>query len=109
MTLSITKKSMFSGWTGAIILMVLYFSTEIGFVKVGANLGAFLYVTFHFIIMPLLSIFVIAITLRRIYYAGTMKKKFLLLSSLIIPALIIFIAVTGDTTLPRLLNVDFNR
>jgi len=102
-------KSLFNGWKGAFLLLVLYLLSEIGFVKLGGNTGAFLYVTFHFIIMPLLSICVITLTLRRIYCAATMKEKFVLLGSIVIPALIIFIAVTGDTTLPKMLQVDFNQ
>lgn len=102
-------KSLFNGWKGSFLLLALYLISEIGLVKLGDNSGAFLYVTFHFIIMPLLSIFVIILTILKIYYGKGMKRKLLLAGSIIIPALIVFIAVTGDTTLPKLLNVDFNR
>jgi hypothetical protein len=102
-------KKYFNGWKGAFLLLVLYLFSEIGFVKLGGDTGAFLYVTIHFILMPLLSILLIIFTIRRIYYASGVKKKLLLAGSVIIPAFIVFIAVTGDTTLPKLLNIDFNR
>lgn len=97
------------GWSGSLVLLFLYFFAEIGFVKLGGDSGSFLYVTSHFIFMPLISIIVIILTLRRIYLAGTVKQIFLLLLSLVIPSVIIFVAVTGNATLPKMLQVDFNR
>lgn len=104
-----TKKRLFNGKYSSVFLLSLYIFLEIIFAKIGGNTAAFLYVTFHFIIMPLIAILVLILTTRQISRANTITAKLLLLSSLAIPMMVLYIAVTGDTTLPKILNVDFNR
>ena len=52
-------KYTFSGWTGALILLIIYLASEFGTVALGGDFGAFMYVTLHFIVNPLLSVLVI--------------------------------------------------
>lgn len=106
-----TQKSWtyFAGWRGSFSLLILYFVLEFGTYKIGGDWGAFLYVTFHFILMPLLSMCLLIITLLYVVKASGISKKILIFSSIAIPIYIIIIAFTGNTIMVDLLNIDFNK
>jgi hypothetical protein len=71
---------------------------------IGGDAGGFLFVTLHFVLMPLLSLaLLVLITFRAVRSAGMMKKA-AMLSSAIVPCLILWAAITGDLTLIRLLG-----
>ncbi len=87
-------KYTFSGWTGALILLIIYLASEFGTVALGGDFGGFLYVTMHFIVNPLLGVLVIVLTMMKmpkftkpldVIYQGI---------PVVIPALIIYIAIS---------------
>ena len=70
----------------------------------GGDWGAFFYVTFHFIVLPILSLGVILVTLAvTLRQKVTIWKRVAILGSLLIPVVIIGLAVSGDLGLARLL------
>jgi len=92
------------GWKGSVLLLLVYVILEVGTGLLGGDWGAFLYVTFHFVVMPILSLGVIlvtiAVTLRQ---EATMWKRVAVLASVIIPAAIIGLAASGEPGLSRFL------
>ena len=92
------------GWRGSILLLVVYVIVEVGTGLLGGDWGAFLYVTFHFVVMPTLSLGVIllttAVTVRQ---QATVWKRVAVLASVIIPAAIIGLATSGEPGLSRFL------
>lgn len=97
------------GWYGSLILLFAYLASEVGYGRLGGDLGGFLYVTFHFIIMPLGSICIIILTFIRIYRKGTLINRLLTLFSIVVPITIIYIAVTGSLITVHVFNIDFNK
>jgi len=97
------------GWKGSLILIVVYISSEFGFPKLGGDWSAFLYVTFHFVLLPVLSLFIIVMTTVAVIQAHGQTEKAILFSSLIVPIFIIVVAVTGTTYFAKLLDVNFNK
>ena len=96
-------------WKGALALLVLYVALEFSTLKIGSDWGVFLYVTLHFVIMPLLSICVIVLTIIAAYHVNSISRKLILCSSIMVPGTILFIAFTGSTMMIKILGVDFNR
>ena len=106
------RSSMFvslGGWRGAGLLLAMFLLLEIGLPKIGGDSAAFLYVTFHFIVAPLLSICLLVATGLKAYRTKDLTARLLTLSSLIVPGLLLYNAFTGSTWLPELLGVDFNK
>jgi len=86
----------FGGWRGSILLLAAYVILEVGSGLLGGDWGALLYVTFHFIVMPILSLglmlLTVTLTLRQ---SASVWNRLAALGSLIIPAAIIGLAVSG--------------
>jgi hypothetical protein len=99
----------FTGWKGSIILLLVYVASEFGFPKLGGDWSAFLYVTFHFVLLPILSLLVVVVTTVGIIKANGKKERAILFSSLLVPIFIIVVAVTGTTYFAKILDVDFNK
>lgn len=97
------------GWKASLILGVAYVLAEFATYKAGGDLGAFLYVTMHFVLMPLASMFVIGATAVRVLSMETMLQKLVGCGAIIVPATIIFLAFTGNTITMDLFGIDFNR
>jgi phosphoglycerol transferase MdoB-like AlkP superfamily enzyme len=97
------------GWYGSLILLFAYLASEVGYGRLGGDWGGFLYVTFHFIIMPLGSICIIILTFIRICRKGTLINRLLTIFSIVIPLTIILIAVTGSLITVHVFNIDFNK
>jgi hypothetical protein len=93
-----------SGWRGSILLLVMYVLAEWGCHLLGGDTGALLYVTSHFIVMPLAALCVGVLSIIRVARMPGFKRKVLELSSLSIPAAIILIAVSGHPGLSRYLG-----
>ena len=96
------------GWFGAAILIVVFLLSEFIPVWIGGDLGGFLYVTFHFILVPLLSICVVVLTVIKTFQIKAVGKKLGTFLSAVVPIAILYLAVTGSAWLPRLLNIHFN-
>lgn len=92
---ALNKMAGLSGWQLSGLLLVLYVTSEWGTYFIGGNHGAYLYVTTHFVVMPLLSVLTIVLTTVRTFHTPTTQNKVLLFSSLVIPCAIILIAITG--------------
>lgn len=90
-----------SGWWRSILLLVVYVLAEWGCYRIGGDTGAFLYVTSHFIVMPLAALCFGVLTIIRVARTGGFKRRALELSSLSIPAAIILIAFSGHPGLSR--------
>lgn len=99
----------FGGWTGSFILLMVLLLTEIGSYIIGGDWGAFLFVTFHFILIPLFSMFVLCITGIKVYKMQKQLSRIGTFLSVIIPLSILYIAITGSTLLIKLSNINFNR
>jgi hypothetical protein len=94
----------FGGWRGSLILLVVFIITEIVTYKIGGDTGPFAYVTLHFIVMPLCSVYLIVLTLISIFRCKQRKAIIILSASLIIPIAILYYGITGDILLPKLLQ-----
>ena len=99
----------FTGWKGSLILLAAYMASEFGFPKIGGDWSAFLYVTFHFVLLPILSLLVIGMTTVAIIKANGKSDRAILFSSLLVPIFIIIVAATGTTYFAKMLDVDFNK
>ena len=92
----------FGGWPVSILLLILYVASEWGSrYLIGGDSGAFLYVTSHFIVMPLLSIVIIVLTTIRVVRTPGTSQRILVFSSIAIPCAILLIAVSGSPGLSR--------
>ena len=89
------------GWPASIALAILYGVTEWLCCLIGGDLGSFMVVTLHFIVMPVMSIALIVVTVVLSFRERGWFRRFILLSSLLLPSLIILIAVSGEPGLLR--------
>ncbi len=99
----------FGGWSGSVILVIALLLPEIGSYIIGGDWGSFLFVTFHFILIPLFSIFVLCITIIKVYKMQKHLSRIVAFLSVIIPLSILYIVITGSTVLMEFLNINFNR
>lgn len=97
----------FGGWRGSIILLIVFIVSEIVTFKAGGDTGAFAYVTMHFVVMPLCSIYLIVLTIMSIYRCRQVKTMIILCVSLVIPITILYIGISGNILLPKLLKSTF--
>jgi hypothetical protein len=102
----IDKIKGFGGWPASLILTFLYFASELGSFAVGGDAGGFLWVTFHFVLMPLLSLGVLCWAVVRTLRTTGAVRKFVVLSSSVIPVAIIFVAITGEPGLARFFRLS---
>jgi len=106
--LRIEKIYFLGGWSGSLILTFLLLLTEIILNIIGGDQGAFMFVTFHFILIPLLSIIVLVITGIKICKIQERTQKIIILTSIIIPISILYISITGNTILIDILKINFS-
>lgn len=97
----------FGGWSGSFILLLILLLTEVGSYIIGGDWGAFLYVTFHFILIPFLSIFVLGITGIKIYKMHKLLSRVITFIAISIPLSILYVTITGSTVLLKFLNINF--
>ncbi len=98
---------MFGGWSGSFILLLVFLITEIGSSIIGGDWGAFLYVTFHFILIPFFGVCVLGITMIKAYKAQKQLPKVVTFLSIVIPLGILYITITGSTWLTNFLKINF--
>jgi hypothetical protein len=91
----------FGGWPASLLLAILYVALELGSFLIGGDSAGFLWVTVHFVVMPLLSLLVLLFNLIQTYRTSGVVRKAIVLSSSVVPVAIIFIALTGEPTLAR--------
>jgi hypothetical protein len=99
----------FGGWSGSLILLIVYLASEVGFSLLGGDWAGFLFVTFHFIVMPIGSILIIILTFIKIYRERTIINRLITFCSVIIPVAIILIAASGSLITIKLFGINFNR
>jgi hypothetical protein len=93
------------GWPGAIVLLSVCVIFEIICIRIiGGDAGAFWFVTWHFILAPLLAGFAAILTIGAVTKAMSMRAKLTMIVSLVVPILIIMGAVTGDLGMLRFLS-----
>jgi hypothetical protein len=92
------------GWRGSTLLLAAYVALEAGSRVVGGDWGAFVYVTCHFVVMPILSVGMILMTVRMALRSeGTAWARIATFSSVVVPTAIIALAVSGEPGLAHLL------
>src|SRR3989338_3771582 len=97
----------FSGWPGAFLFVVFYFTMIFGAVLIGGDTGAFLYVTFQFVIMPIYSLFFILLTFLNIFTTpSTFSKKISHLLSSVVGFIYLFFFFQPIAM--ELFKIDFN-
>ena len=64
----------FGGLRGAGLLLALFLLLEMGPPKMGGDSAAFLYVTFHFIVLPVLSICLLVATGFKAYHTKDINR-----------------------------------
>lgn len=96
-----------SGIISVGIFTVWILITELGISALGADLGAFLYVTFHFIINPIFAVVVIIFQFLIFFSKTRFVTKILNVICCFVPAVIIHAAITGNFWLTELLGVNF--
>ena len=92
----------FIGWPASAVLLAFYSVSEWLCWRIGGDSGAFMFVTLHFVMMPLLSVALVVMIVVQTLRAKSWSRKLSLLSSVFVPALIVLIAVRGDPGLVRL-------
>jgi hypothetical protein len=97
------------GWIGALALAIVYLATEFALFSIGGDWGAFLYVTFHFILGPIMSLVVLIATLLALRTPNTWPARGLLLLSTVVPFIILYLAITGSSLPLDLLGVRVRR
>ena len=98
------KVSTYAGWRGAVILLLLFLFADIGtfmfmrFMIIKApsatNPFGFLYVTSHWIIMPIFGLFHIYITAYNVWKNSLQSQVFAQTTSLVVPITILYLAVS---------------
>jgi len=88
-------------------LLVAFVISEIFTYKIGGDTGAFAYVTMHFVVMPLCSVYLSVLTIIRIYRCRQAKDMIVLLVSLVIPITIFYFGISGNILIPKLLKSTF--
>ncbi len=97
------------GWSGSAILLLVLVISEMGSHIIGGDWGAFLYVTFHFILIPIFSVIVVGVTGFKVNKMQQQLPRVVSSLAVIIPLSIIYLTVTGSTWLTELFKIDFNR
>ena len=95
-------------WNVSLLLLALYLSLEVTLQWLWTDTAAFIYIAEHFVLMPLLSLGVIVVCAINLGQARSINARLLAVSALIIPILIIWIAITGDTRLFGALRDHFD-
>ena len=91
------------GWPASTLLLICNVVAEWFCIRaVGGDAGGFLFVTVHFVLMPVLSLSLLVFTTIRAVRTAGMLKKAAAFSSVIVPCLILWIAITGDLGFARL-------
>ena len=90
----------FIGWPASLILLISYVLSESACLLIWGNLGGALWVALHFVLMPVLSV-VLAVLIILEARSGGVAHRLVLLSSLLIPGLIVQIAASADPGLAR--------
>lgn len=109
MSLNTKTLTLFGGWSGSLILLLVLAVTEMGSYAVGGDWGAFLYVTFHFILIPLFALLVLVATGIKTYRIERQLPRVVNVLAVIVPLTILYITISGSTWLMDLLRIDFNR
>lgn len=85
------------GWPGALILVVVAAVGSLVCYLAGGSLGAFGFVTLHFVVLPPTSLLVAILTImkcRQLQRRSRLRHRCLV--ALVVPALFCYLAVTGD-------------
>ena len=90
----------FSGWQGSLIVLLILLISEIIFPFFG-NLGSFLYVTFHFFVVPILSVIVLARTRLSLKNSS---NKISLFISMFVPIIFLYATIINTTLLPQMID-----
>jgi hypothetical protein len=102
---ALSRLRLLAGWPGAGILAAVYVLVEILAIRgIGGNSGGFLFVTWHFGLAPLLAAAASVLTIVAAASSRSLAKRLLMISSLVVPALIIMSALTGHPGLLRFLS-----
>lgn len=99
----ITRRN-FIGWPASVLLLLLNVTSEFICVHLGRDAGPFLWVTVHFILMPLLSIALIVLIFIRTFRTPGVYRKLLVFSAASIPCLILLITARADLGFSRYLG-----
>ena len=86
----------FIGWPASIALFAADCVAEWTCRFMGGNLGPFMWVTLHFIIMPILSAALLVLICVRVFAEKGVKRKLILFGSVSLPSLIILLALRTD-------------
>jgi lipopolysaccharide export LptBFGC system permease protein LptF len=100
-------RCLLGGWRGLFLLVIFILATELFSSRVGGDTGAFLFVTFHFIISPLFCITHILITLINSTYQKSSGHKLIYLIPAFITGGIFYILVTGNIRWLEVLRINF--
>ena len=82
-------------------------SSEVITIYVGGDIGGFLWVTFHFILNPILGSIIILLVIWHSLKQGTPWLKAVTLVSCIAPLIVIYMAYTGSLWIYDVLDVNF--
>jgi hypothetical protein len=92
------------GWRGSALLLAGHLALEAGSRLLGGDWGAFVYVTGHSVVVPILSVGMILVTLgMTLRSEGKTWARAATLSSVVVPAALLALAASGEPGLARLL------
>ncbi len=90
------------GWGVAAILAGVYLLVEVMAFVISGDLGSMLFVTWHFVVAPLLAAVIMILTLLAAFRTEGASRRVVMISSVAVEVFIILIAFTGDPGLLRI-------
>jgi len=103
---SIIKKR-YAGILATVLFAVWVLISEFCPVIIGGDIGSFLYVTFHFILNPLIGIIILAYAVWHSYRTDKVFVKFADIIACTFPVFIIYTGFTGSLWLTEVLGITF--
>ena len=98
----------YAGIVTTCIFVLWVLATEYGPLFLAADIGAFLWTTFHFIINPILGV---VISLFLIWHALSQKQlqpKVISIAAILFPLLVCYVGFSGNIWFVELMGINFN-
>lgn len=96
------RQMQYVGRPSSVVLFVTYGICEVGSCLIGGDLGSFLWVTFHFIAFPVMCFILVVMIGIRAFRERNIRRRLILISSIIFPCLILYLTYRVDLTISLL-------
>ena len=106
-----SKKRLLNPYTGIIttcIFILWVFATEYGPLFLAADIGAFLWITFHFIVNPILGVIISLFLIWHAFSQKQLQSKVLSIAAILFPLLVCYVGFSGNTWFVEIMGINFN-